>query len=76
MKIQAFMTILSAHGRIRMETATMGQGSEPIYVLEISRMKYWLDVGIYASEDDSYESLTFVPADPETCPYENPYYVG
>lgn len=54
----------------------MGQGSEPIYVLEISRMKYWLDVGIYASEDDSYESLTFVPADPETCPYENPYYVG
>ena len=53
----------------------MGYGGEPVYAIEIFRYKYWLEVNIYVpdSEDDR-EYIQFVPADPDTCPYNNPYY--
>lgn len=54
--------------------SAMGTGSEPLYALDISRDGIKLNVGVYVSEDDSYEYITFVPADPATCPYDNPYY--
>lgn len=59
------------------ETATgvvMGGGSEPIYGIDITRDKYWLETLIYYSEYSFSDDLKFVPVDPATCPYANPYY--
>lgn len=58
------------------ETASgtvMGYGSEPVYALEVSRNKYWLETFIYYGELSYDEHIKFLPADPDTCPYNNPY---
>lgn len=53
----------------------MGYGSKPVYAIEISRYKYWLEVSVYIPDsEDDIEYIQFVPADPDTCPYNNPYY--
>lgn len=60
------------------ETASgtvMGYGSEPVYALDVSRNKYWLETLIYYGELSYEEHIKFLPADPETCPYNNPYYI-
>lgn len=52
-----------------------GDSSEPSYIIELSRMKYWIEASIYYSEYDFTDYIKFVPADPDSCPYENPYYI-
>lgn len=53
----------------------MRYGSEPVYAIEIFRYKYWLEVSIYIPDsEDDITYIRFVPADPDTCPYNNPYY--
>lgn len=56
--------------------ADTGYGSEPLYALDVSRDQYWLDSSIYFMEENISYNLKFVPADPESTPYENPYYIG
>jgi hypothetical protein len=51
-----------------------GDSSEPSYIIELGRMKYWIEASIYYSEYDFTDYIKFVPADPDSCPYENPYY--
>lgn len=51
-----------------------GDSSEPSYVVELNRMNYWIEASIYYSEYDFTDYIKFVPADPDSCPYENPYY--
>lgn len=52
----------------------MSVGSEPLYAIDINRYKYWLETTVYYGEYGFSEDIKFVPADPATCPYENPYY--
>ena len=54
----------------------LGGGSEPLYGIDLVRVGYKLEANIYFSDDNSGEYIIFVPSDPDTCPYENPYYVG
>lgn len=54
----------------------MGGGSEPLYLIDIDRDKYWLETVIYYGEYNFSDFIKFVPADPATCPYANPYYTG
>lgn len=51
-------------------------GTEPYYAIYMSRYKYWLETQIYYAEYGFSEYIKFVPADPATCPYKNPYYTG
>ena len=53
-----------------------GYGSEPLYAIDITRNGINLYANIYVLEDGSEMGFTFVPADPATTPYENPYYIG
>lgn len=53
-----------------------GYGSEPLYAIDITRNGINLYANIYVLEDGSEMGFTFVPANPATTPYENPYYVG
>lgn len=54
----------------------MGGGSEPLYAIDLSRNNYWLETMIYYGKNSLSEEIKFVPADPYTCPYTNPYYTG
>lgn len=51
-------------------------GSEPFYAIDVTRYKYWLETEIYYGEYGFSDYIKFVPADPATCPYTNPYYTG
>ena len=56
-------------------TGTVTSGSEPIYAVSLCRDGYRLLVDIYDVQADSTMELIMVPADPSTCPYENPFYI-
>lgn len=51
-------------------------GSEPFYAIDLTRYKYWLEAEIYYGEYGFSDNINFVPVDPATCPYANPYYIG
>ena len=71
-----FEVELHSEDGITASGSVMAEGSEPLYALDLTRYQYWLDALVYYGELGEEEYIKFLPADPLTCPYENPYYVG
>lgn len=69
--------LVAGEGGETFSGTVMGYGSEPIYAVEICPYKYWLEVSVYIPDsEDDINYIQFVPADPDACPYENPYFIG
>ena len=54
----------------------MRYGSEPEFSIDLTRESGWIDATVYYGATGVEKNFRFLPVDPNTCAYRNPYYIG